>query len=204
MKRAKALVKQKKPTQNHEGQSGPSTTNNEGGHDMASMTQEERKAIIDGLVANDCCGWKASDRPMLESVDDAVLNRLKDTAEKTKQTELLANRAKELEAKITANALTAEQLEDIAFARRIKQERKDKAVAAITANAQNKFTKEQLNSMTLDIVENMAALLPVAKVEEKRPLVSYAGAAAPIANAQADDSQDDLLIVPTMNWDEKA
>lgn len=108
------------------------------------------------------------------------------------------------EEKPTGNALTQEQMEDIAFARSIKQERKDAAISVITGNAQNKFTKEQLNAMPLDTLQNLAELAkPI--VNESQNVPSYFGAAVPpTANVGTKDDDNDYLPLPTVNWSKQA
>lgn len=104
------------------------------------------------------------------------------------------------EEKPTGNALTQEQMEDIAFARSIKQERKDVAIGVITSNAQNKFTKEQLNAMPLDTLQNLAALAKPL-VNESQNVPSYFGASVPpTANVGTKDDDNDYLPLPTVNW----
>lgn len=91
-------------------------------------------------------------------------------------------------------------MEDIAFARSIKQERKDVAIGVITSNAQNKFTKEQLNAMPLDTLQNLAALAKPL-VNESQNVPSYFGASVPpTANVGTKDDDNDYLPLPTVNW----
>jgi hypothetical protein len=108
------------------------------------------------------------------------------------------------EEKPTGNALTQEQMEDIAFARSIKQERKDAAISVITGNAQNKFTKEQLNAMPLNTLQNLAELAkPI--VNESQNVPSYFGAAVPpTTNVGTKDDDNDYLPLPTVNWSKQA
>ena len=73
---------------------------------------------------------------------------------------------------------------------------RDKLVEAITANKRNKLTKDQLNRMDTEQLEAIAAL-----AVEVKP--NYTGAAAPAANAREDDDDvNDVLPLPTINWEE--
>jgi hypothetical protein len=117
-------------------------------------------------------------------------------------------KAKEAE-KPTGNALTPEQQEDIAFARVMRQGMKDKSIMTITSNAQNKFTKEQLQAMSLDMLQNLAVLATppqgTAKAEAMFVRPSYFGAtgASPTGNQDA-EGDDDLLLPPTINYQQEA
>ncbi len=57
---------------------------------MAEKTESERKALVDGLIAN-CDCWDESDREDLNTLHDDKLTALNKHSEKEKQTELVAN-----------------------------------------------------------------------------------------------------------------
>ena len=57
-----------------------------------AMDENQRKAIIDGLIANTCC-WEEEDREILNELDDAKLTRLQEQAKKDQQREAVLNSA---------------------------------------------------------------------------------------------------------------
>lgn len=111
--------------------------------------------------------------------------------------------------------LTAEEQEDIAFARQMKLNQKNEKIKLITANANNAFTKEQLGAMPLDVLTNMAKLatpseediVPVRNARRS----NYSGAAAPMsaqdrltANAERDKEDVVAMRPPVINYAELA
>jgi hypothetical protein len=177
----------------------PVTRNKEGGPTMADvkLTENERKTVVDGLIANAECCWDESDREVLNSLGDVVLAKL------TKQQELVKNAGipeelqeddgedvavegektkkgqsvpdgkvapfGELEPKMKNNSstLSPQDREVLAFGyRQLNQIRKGH-IARITANANNKFTAKQLETMSGDMLANLAELArtPVANYE---------------------------------------
>lgn len=78
---------------------------------------------------------------------------------------------------------------------------KEQVISRITANRRNRFSKEYLHDMSLNELNALAELaVPVqTKPVLNRPMPVYQGAAAPILNEEADDS-DDILIPPTMHF----
>lgn len=68
------------------------TANNEETSNMAKMTAEERKEVIDGLVANSCGCWKPGDEKLLNGFTDDKLKDLQVSAKEAhQQSELVAN-----------------------------------------------------------------------------------------------------------------
>lgn len=160
----------------------------EGGPTMANdtkLTENERKAVVDSLIANGKCCWEESDRETLNSLEDNTLAKL------AKQAEIAANAksgaevnaldeddaddaaAKEKtikkgqavvkgksvgELSPTANALSAQDSADLAFARRYRLEHRQGFVKTITANSRNKFTLKQLEGMSDEVLANLASL----------------------------------------------
>jgi hypothetical protein len=61
--------------------------------DMASLSDEARKKIVEDLIANSCC-WDEADREVLNELDDGKLGQLKAQAEKDQQREAVINAAK--------------------------------------------------------------------------------------------------------------
>jgi len=64
--------------------------NQEGG---TKMTDEQRKAIVDELIANACC-YEEADREVLNELSDNNLQRIKGQLEKDRQREAVVNAAK--------------------------------------------------------------------------------------------------------------
>jgi hypothetical protein len=58
-----------------------------------SMKVEERKAIVDNLIANQCC-WDEEDREVLNGLSDNKLKAMAEQLKKDQQAELVANAAK--------------------------------------------------------------------------------------------------------------
>ena len=153
----------------------------EGGPTMADvkLTAEEREAVVNGLIEN-CgeCGWNGDDRPILNEMSDVTLAKL------NKQMEIVTNAVAEKdtdeevavkEKKIkggdsvvkgkptgelnpTANALSNQDRQVLQFGYAQLNQIKRGHIAVITANAQNKFTKPQLEAMDLGMLENLASL----------------------------------------------
>jgi hypothetical protein len=123
-----------------------------------------------------------------EDEDDEEVEKEEEDEEVENKKKPAANSRKPKEKVVTVNALTAEQKEDIAFARSIKQERKDAAIAVITANSRNPFSAEELQAMSLNQLQQLATLAE----EPKRP--NYAGVAG-VQNIRADEQ--DILPLPT-------
>jgi hypothetical protein len=99
-----------KPVRN-DGQSGPSDdpVSNEGGPVMAKMTDSERKALVDSLIANECC-WKEDDRQTLNAMPDDTLKKVHQQAEREKQAQAVVNAAREgfgMSQEVTVNAMPA-------------------------------------------------------------------------------------------------
>lgn len=197
------------------------------------LTANKRTELIDTIIANVCC-FDENDRTILNSLSDDKLLRMAHEGElepSNNKKEAVANAdvenkkkakdddpcakegmtAEEVQnckekQKMAANALTPEQLEDLAFAKQVKQERKDAAIAVITANKQNPWKAEELQAMPLDQLQKLAT---IAKVDAPAPLPkvlpNFRGAAVPATNAGNDqEDKDDMLPLPTINWGEWA
>lgn len=225
---------------------------------MAKLSDDERKTIVNELVKNCSCleanAFDESDRTTLMTFNDAKLTTLKNQREKLVQQEAVVNAVKQGFGDISVNEMPAvllaakkekgkgkkvveenaeedtegeeempvknqsrlsvEEKEDLAFARQIKTERKNQAIVKITANTRNKFSKDQLNGMTLDVLTNMAELAAPEETQEasqqryaRRPM--YLGASAPVsnqqeltANAEQDKADVESMIPPVINYAE--
>lgn len=111
--------------------------------------------------------------------------------------------------------LTAEEQEDLAFARSIKLNQKNEKIKTITSNANNKFTKEHLAAMPLDVLTNMAELAKPSEEEvvttRNQRRSNFQGAAAPMsakdrltANAERDKEDVASMRPPVINYSELA
>lgn len=60
---------------------------------MSKMSDEQRKAVIDGLIANSCC-WEEADRETLNTLDETKLATLKGQVEKDQKREVVINAAR--------------------------------------------------------------------------------------------------------------
>jgi hypothetical protein len=80
--------------------------NNQSQGDSA-MTEQEKKQIVDNLIANVCC-WKETDRATLNTLSEETLKSLLEQGEKAKANEAVVNAAKEIVGKeVTVNAMPA-------------------------------------------------------------------------------------------------
>ncbi len=70
--------------------SGVQNTQKEGEDTM--LTENQKKEVIDGLIANTCC-WEEADREVLNGFGDKKLVAMKEHDEKEKRQELVANAA---------------------------------------------------------------------------------------------------------------
>lgn len=121
----------------------------------------------------------------------------------------------EMPVKNQESRLTAEEQEDLAFARSIKLNQKNEKIKTITSNTNNKFTKEQLGAMPLDVLTNMALLAAPSEEEvvptSNRRRSNYQGAAAAMspqdrltANAERDKEDVASMRPPVINYAELA
>lgn len=172
-----------------------------------SMNKEQRQQAIEYITAN-CDCWKfdkAADT--LNSMPDDNLTKLQSVV----QVEV-ANKAKPqptvnpvqqaaqqgfsngntaplpvAQPAPTANGLTEQERADLAFLRQQVANTRTEVISKITANASNKFSKEQLEAMPLDTLNNIAALAaPVVLGQQGQALppltlLNFGGAAVPAA-----------------------
>lgn len=71
----------------------PTILRNEESEMADELGANERKKIVDGLIANSCC-WKGEDRETLNGLSDDKLKELQTHAEKEKRREVVANAAR--------------------------------------------------------------------------------------------------------------
>jgi hypothetical protein len=86
----------------------------------------------------------------------------------------------------------------------IEAREKAQVIYHMTANVSEEARPglvEALQGKELSELRTLSALTPAAPAASQEPTASYAGAAAPVGNAQASDfDKDDLLPLPTINW----
>jgi hypothetical protein len=212
----KALAKaHRAKAKEHAAKSKELTTNHqEGGPTMAKLTEEQREAIVDGLVANECCGWQEEDREVLNGLSDKTLTGLEE------QANIVANAKKKPkdeeddepempddvdEDKVTDNAETAWLAKapvsiqnTIAYAKGIEQREKDQIISRMTAHLDGKKKTKVFNCVKdkhLDELQDLVLLAPTPKpvangnrlfsLSDEGP--SYLGAAAPVNNSRTSD-----------------
>ena len=188
----------------------------EGGPTMANevkLTAEEREAVVNGLIEN-CgeCGWNEDDRPILNSMTDVTLAKLNKqmqvvtnaVAEKDTDDEVAVKEKKvkggdsvvkgkpEGDLDPTANALSDQDRQVLAFGYQHLNHIKRNHITTITTNTQNKFTKPQLEVMDLGMLENLASLAKTQVVDNTgyNRLPSFfgaQGAAEIVDNAQEEE-----------------
>lgn len=201
------------PTGNQDGHVGPSQTH-EGGPNMAKLSDDQRKTLVDNLISN--CGCQKTKSPWIEE-DRVMLNALSDdklvSLERQAKQKVIANAETPAAAALTANtgSLTAEQWlaaapEEIrsvvANAMRHEQAQKQACVDVITGNSRNLFSKEQLMAMPLTSLVPLAALAGGSTTTAEAPNYLGAAGAPPTANAGREfDVNNDILPLPTMNWE---
>lgn len=85
--------------------SGVRNSNSKGGGDMPKLTDEGRKKIVDGLIANECC-WEEEDRETLNALNDGQLDRVQKQNKKQEQQLVTVNSKNEEYAKALKKGLT--------------------------------------------------------------------------------------------------
>lgn len=104
--------------------------------------------------------------------------------------------------------LPEEILEDLQFARNMKQQQKDQYIAKIVANKNGLYTKDELSRKPLNELQKIASYAATTnsdasdKDTKKRP--KRLGVHIPTSNAdESDNLQDELLEEPVFNWESK-
>jgi hypothetical protein len=142
----------------------------------------EKKELIDKMLACGCAGFAEDDRPRLDALSEDALGLLASVVER-----MAANAAAAAAATPPAptfDALLAAAPEPVraAYARALAREKeeKDKVIAAILANARNKFTAEALAAKPIEELVDLANLAG-ADVD-----FSLADPARPVVNKDAE------------------
>lgn len=144
----------------------------------------DKAELVTNIITNGCC-WDESDRDVLMGFSDEKLKALhddmaqnKEAGEQKQVAELALNSAgftqndkgawvapqkKEEPPKSgesVQNALSDQDRELLDWAKSQRQSLRDTATEKVMKNEGNKLTKEQLDAMPLDTVQNLAASLP--------------------------------------------
>jgi hypothetical protein len=154
----------------------------------------ERKAVIDGLIANAATSWAESDRKFLEGTTDEVLEKLdKDAKAKTPEAAevdeaaigaaAIANMSIE---QVQANAerlgirvqskdapvLSDEDRIVLAEAHEERKNQKKTIIEKLAALTGAPFTKEELEAKSLEELRKLEKLVPAQTTSYERPLVT--------------------------------
>ena len=159
---------------------------------MATVTlnAEERKAVVDGLIGNECC-FEESERQVLNTLSDRTLARLtlnakkkdKEEDEETPEEEEEEDRVengdppdasahgdvkpygetdpKAEEVPTKNQLLSNEDRQFLAIGRKVISDRRSNLIKTITANSRNPFKKEELQGMDLNALEKLGQLAQV-------------------------------------------
>lgn len=205
----------------------------------ASPTLSGERNMKDQLVtwlATNCSCWKGK-QETLNKLDEPDLQALKDTAEQTANTQtLVANIRKEIGAAddadlttalhnklntllvapgVTQNRLTAEEADDLAWARQERQRQKTLLVDRLLINVSDPAVRQAKGVALMKKPETeLKELLELIPTPESRPTRNratefdftkplapnyYGAAGGYVANAEEDDDPDDTL--PIINTD---
>jgi len=223
---------------------------------VSAMTEQEKKQLVDNLIADVCC-WKENDRPTLNALSDETLKGLVQAGQKAKEAEAVVNAVKQgfsFGSEVTVNAMpaalqaaidakkkkagkatcdgdmedeeptknkkpcgNAEQVKPVTTsewlaqapaevqtvvrnAMRMEQGEKAKLIAVITANENNTFSKEQLDSLTSEQLAPIARLA-AKSVQAPANVPSFMGASVPLTGNASQDDPNDVLPLPTLNFE---
>lgn len=166
------------------------------------VSEMDKKAFVDGLIANKATAWEEGDREALMAMPEETLKKMvpvENTSNNGSEVPpvsdpaAVAAAAKAGAAGIAAPTAKAPATveEYISNAPAEFQDvlrsgldshnaERSKQIAIITANKANTFTVEQLNSMSLNSLRQIAAF---AAVPEQKPVGNFLGAAPPVGNA---------------------
>jgi len=178
--------------------------------------------IVDGLIANETTEFSSDDRESLLSLNEDLLQKLQpvvnEEAEETEETEEVevdeteTEEVAEVEAEEVAIAnedLSVEdyvanappEIRDMLEAGLASHQRdRQSLIDVVIANEKNVFEQKQLNEKSISELKGLAALAAQDEVVETTP--SYAGAAAPSPIQNSGNDEDNVLLIPTINWSE--
>ena len=177
------------------------------GADTQNTECPECKAVIDELIANESTQFTEENRDFLDEMDletlklfrpvqkeekDPVVNKeeKKETPPDTNKEE--EEKEKPLTARAYIDNAPAEIREVLNSAMNTHQNRKKDLVAQITANARNKFSKEQLTAKPLEELEMLAELATD---------VNYEGQGG--ASHTQNEEKEEPLFIPVVDYSTK-
>ena len=168
--------------------------------------------IVDGLIANEATEFSSDDRENLLSLNEDFLQKLQPVvneevaeAEETEEVEVEETEAEEVA--IANEDLSVEdyvanappEIRDMLEAGLASHQRdRQSLIDVVIANEKNVFEQNQLNGKSISELKGLAAL---AAKDEVVATPSYAGAAAP-SPIQNSKSEENVLLIPTINWSE--
>lgn len=191
------------------------------------MTEEERKKMIDFVVAN-CSYCEKDDRESIgalsderltawrdnlianqqaQAVVDAVREARPDTAV-SQMPELVANHLKPTEPKPLTDdewmAVAPPRVKTaVQTAMEIVDSERTQLVSRLTANVEDEKVRERLaerlKGRPIDELRELAVLAPPAKPDAAGPLANYFGAAQPAPPAQP-ETLDEVLVIPAIDF----
>lgn len=183
-----------------------------------TMDANQKKVIIDALIANQASGWSETDRPALEAMKDNHLQGLEKAYAKPEEKPAPAapaapatvvaptapaapaapahNEAKPFNFQEWMAQAPAPVQEFVGNGIRIQNDAKAKVVTALLANKNNRFSKEALDGKSLGELEDLAALAGSGTTISGNGMPNYMGQ-APTANASI---KEEPMGLPTMNF----
>jgi hypothetical protein len=188
---------------------GPEGSPNHNPEEESTMTPEEKKTIVDDLIANSCC-YNEENREELEGMSDGALQLTQNSVQQA------TDRINELEgekATLVANAtatpatLTPEQQEVLNFGRDQLIAQKRALIERITQNVSedNKpAAVADMSTRSMEDLQKIANLMPAPKVQNQ--VVDYFGQ-PPVGQAapQTENVDRDDRFVPTeIDWTENS
>ncbi len=132
------------------------------------------KKKVDELIANSQGKYTEDDREMLETLNEALLDKMATPI------------VKEVEKKVEVNALSDEDKAALAAYRKILKEKRDNLIAEIQTNAKDIWPVEKLNGMDDDTLERVANSV-------RKEVVDYSVAGGGIPRKKADGGVKPLM-----------
>lgn len=141
-------------------------------HEEKNMPKKETESKVTALISNEQTQFTEDDRPWLEGLEEAQLDKLAPVAlEKHKddknneddEEEMKKDDKSRLNSKprtfedVLASA-PAEVRESIQHGQRLFSEHRESMIETIKANEKNKFTNDELKGLGIDMLERLAAL----------------------------------------------
>jgi hypothetical protein len=180
-----------------------------GNQQTKTIKPMEKKALVDAIITKNV-GWAETDREKLMALSEDQLKTIsappvatpaanKETALPVVLPVVTTNTPAPAAKVVTVDSYISEAPKEVADVLRnslgIYNEEKSRLVEEISANKQNSFTKEDLNSRPLNELRAIARLAGGPN-PPARPAPSYAGQAPVIDNAEAEEAME----IPAINF----